>query len=62
MSIWHLIKPSPEEKKVIEALKKSESKSMDVVGRGTLIKDVNEVINSQQYKDLLEKSNKILSK
>ena len=62
MSIWRLINPSDEEKKVIEALKESDSKSMDIVGRGTLVKDVKEVVSSKQYQNLLDKSNKILSK
>ncbi|HAT1802597.1 TPA: hypothetical protein I8Z04_001255 [Legionella pneumophila] len=62
MSIWNFIHPTDDEKKVIEALKNSNSKTMDVVGRGTLVMDAKEVTNSEKYKKLLANSGKILSK
>jgi hypothetical protein len=62
MSLWNFIHPNDDEKKIIEALKNSNSKSMDVVGRGTLVMDANEVTNSEKYKKLLANANKILSK
>lgn len=62
MSIWNFINPSDDEKKIIEALKKNSSKSMDVVGRGTLVMDAKEVTNSEKYKKLLANADRILSK
>ncbi|HAT8315131.1 TPA: hypothetical protein ACT9MM_001437 [Legionella pneumophila] len=62
MSIWNFMHPSDDEKKVIEALKNSSSKTMDVVGRGTLVMDAKEVTRSEKYKKLLANAEKILSK
>lgn len=62
MSIWNFIHPSDDEKKVIEALKNSSSKTMDVVGRGTLVMDAKEVTKSEKYKKVLANAEKILSK
>lgn len=51
-----------EEKAIIDALKNKDngSQSMRVVGRGTLVMSARDVRNSQKYKDLLKKADKIV--
>ncbi len=51
-----------EEKAIIDALKNKDngSQSMRVVGRGTLVMSARDVRNSQKYKDLLQKADKIV--
>jgi hypothetical protein len=53
-----------EERKIIDALKESDNgaRSMRVVGRGTLVMNAADVRNSQKFKNLLSKSDKILTK
>ncbi|MCE3046283.1 hypothetical protein [Legionella sp. 16cNR16C] len=51
-----------EEKEIIKALKNKDngSQSMRVVGRGTLVMSAKDVRNSQKYKDLIQKADKIV--
>lgn len=53
-----------EEKAIIDALKDKDngSRSMRVVGRGTLVMSARDVRSSQKYKDLLNKADKIIGK
>jgi hypothetical protein len=52
-----------EEKSIIDALKNKDngSRSMRVVGRGTLVMNARDVRSSQKYKDLLEKADTIIA-
>jgi hypothetical protein len=51
-----------EEKAIIDSLKNKDngSKSMRVVGRGTLVMSAKDVRSSQKYKDLIQKADKIV--
>lgn len=51
-----------EEKKVLNAIKRSGLKTMRVVGRGTLIVDTREVTNTDKFKSYARQAKEIVEK
>ncbi|HBD9289618.1 TPA: hypothetical protein RU316_001815 [Legionella pneumophila] len=47
------------DKQILDAIVKSNS--IDFIGRGTLTLDPKDVINSDKYKDLIEKTSKVIN-
>ena len=62
VSYYNFIFPNEDEQYIIEALSKNKCQSMRVVGRGTLVVDAKEVIESESYRKLVAKADGLIKK